>query len=76
MTKFHAVMKDETGCEFGVDVEAENKQQALDNLSENYPESRCVQLEDDNDAEQRQDAMWERIRREEEDGYYYEDEYD
>ena len=40
MVKFHAVMIDETGCEFGVSLEAESRDEAYDELKEDYPESR------------------------------------
>lgn len=39
MVQYHAVMLDETRCEFGVTFEAEDQGKALDYLSENYPES-------------------------------------
>lgn len=57
MIKFHAVMIDETGCEFGADVEADNRQAAYDLLRENYPESRCVQLESPEDTKARESQM-------------------
>lgn len=44
MTKFHAVMVDETGCEFGVDLEAEDIDAAEEQLSEDYPESRMEEI--------------------------------
>ena len=50
MTKFHAVMLDETRCEFGVDVEAATRADAYEKLRENYPESRCVQFESSADT--------------------------
>ena len=57
MTKFHAVMSDETECEFGVSVEARSKNAAYDKLREDYPESRCVQLESPNDSRKRERAL-------------------
>jgi hypothetical protein len=57
MTKFHAVMLDETGQEFGVDLEAEDRDDAYDQLDEDYPESRCVQLESRADTAKREQAM-------------------
>jgi hypothetical protein len=66
MTIFHAVMLDETRCEFGVDVEADTKEEAYAILRENYCESRCVQLESPKDAEERERRMYERLEREEE----------
>lgn len=75
MTAYHAVMTDETGCEFGVTIDAMDKPSALRILEENYPESRCVQLEDDNDTREREEAMYKRLAMED-DGYFYEDEMD
>jgi hypothetical protein len=69
MTKYHAVMLDETRCEFGVTIEAENKEEARKILREDYPESRCVQLESPEDTRERERLMWQRIQ-EEEDGYF------
>jgi hypothetical protein len=74
MTAYHAVMKDETGREFGVTIDAMDKPSALRILTENYPESQCVQLEDDNDTREREEAMYRRVATE--DDGYYEDEMD
>ena len=57
MIKFHAVMIDETGCEFGVDLEATSRAQALDILREDYPESQCDQLESPEDTRVREAIM-------------------
>lgn len=77
MTLYHAVMLDETGCEFGADVEAKSKDEAYKILREDYVESRCVQLESPQDTADREAAMYERIRREiDGDDYYDEDEED
>jgi len=54
MENYHAVMLDETGCEFGVDVKAVSYDDARDKLREDYPESRCVQLETPEDALERE----------------------
>jgi len=59
---FHAVMLDETGCEFGVGIEANDKAEALDFLSEDYPESRCVQIESPEDTHRREEAMYLRLQ--------------
>lgn len=59
MTQFHAVMLDETGCEFGASVEAPNREEAFDTLREDYPESQVLQLESPSDRQERE----ERIRR-------------
>ena len=57
MIKFHAVMIDETGCEFGVDLEARSHAEARDQLREDYPESRCDQLETGKESREREDRM-------------------
>jgi len=74
MTQFHAVMLDETGCEFGVSVEANSRSEAYEILAEDYPESRCVQLESPEDTAERERRMYESIEREYYGGDY--DEYD
>jgi hypothetical protein len=63
MTKFHAVMLDETRCEFGADVEADTREQALEMLREDYPESQCVQLESPSDTRRREAQMMDDINR-------------
>lgn len=63
MIKFHAVMLDETRCEFGVDFEAASRHEASDWLEENYPESRCVQLETPEESAEREQAIIDHIRR-------------
>ena len=63
MTTFHAVMIDETGCEFGVSVTAETREEAFALLRENYPESRCDQLESPADTARREAAMYDDINR-------------
>lgn len=62
--KFHAVMVDETGCEFGADVEAPDRETAYDRLREDYPESRVAQLESPEDTLRREMATYEVVRRE------------
>lgn len=80
MISFHAVMLDETRCEFGVDVEAPDRGAAYDRLKEMYPESRCVQLESPEDTAAREKAMYDHISRGgdyDDDGrpiYHYDDE--
>lgn len=54
MAHFHAVMTDETGCEFGASVTAASRDEAYEMLEENYPESRCVQLESPEDTAARE----------------------
>ncbi len=59
--KYHAVMLDETGCEFGVSLEAEDKGAAHEQLREDYPESSIVQLEDTQDTMKREKRLRMRI---------------
>ncbi len=54
MITYHAVMGDETGGEFGVDVEASSRDSARDMLRKDYPESQIVQLESPRDRERRE----------------------
>ena len=62
--RFHAVMIDETGCEFGVSVVAKSRQAAYDKLKENYPECRsCVQLESPADTRRREKAISDQVNR-------------
>ncbi len=61
MTKFHAVMIDETGCEFGVDLEADTREDARDDLRENYPECRVDQIEDQSEAAKREYDLYTHI---------------
>lgn len=61
MIQFHAVMLDETGCEFGAEVTAETRSEAYDKLRENYPESQCVQLESPEDTMRREQAIYARV---------------
>lgn len=61
--KYHAVMIDETGCEFGVDLEAPGVNYAYAQLAEDYPESRCDQLENEEETAERERAVYEHISR-------------
>ena len=54
MVQFHAVMIDETGCEFGATIRARSKAEARDRAREHYPECRCVQLESPAEARRRE----------------------
>lgn len=54
MIEFHAVMVDETGCEFGATIRAASRNEAWDKAREDYPESRCVQLESPEDTAKRE----------------------
>jgi hypothetical protein len=67
-------MLDETGCEFGVGVEANTRSEALEILREDYVESRCVQLESPEDTAERERRMYAEIEREQ--GYYVEEDDD
>lgn len=58
MTKFHAVMADELDEEFGVSVTAKSRAEARRILAEDYPESRCVQLESPYDTMQRMRRLY------------------
>ena len=73
MIDFHAVMIDETGCEFGVTIRAANKAEAWDEVREQYPESRCVQLESPEDTAAREARIYKEVCREYGDEDYYED---
>jgi hypothetical protein len=75
MTMYHAVMIDETGCEFGADVEANSRSEAYDILHEDYPESHVDQLESPQDAADRECRMYERLEAEM-DGDYSQWEYE
>lgn len=61
MTRFHAVMVDETGCEFGADVTADTHEEAYDRLRESYPESRVAQLESPEDTLAREREIYARV---------------
>lgn len=60
---FHAVLLDETRSEFGVDISAPTKAEAIAQLQEDYPESRVVQIETRDEAEKREAKMYEHIAR-------------
>lgn len=74
--RYHAIMLDETGCEFGVDIEADSREEAYDRLAEDYPESSVVQLESPQDAADREARMYQQIIAEEDDFWddFWEDE--
>ena len=66
MTKYHAVMIDETGCEFGHSFTSRSRTTAYDYLRERFPESRVDQLESAAETRRREkreynranDAYW------------------
>ena len=64
MINFHAVLVDETGCEFGATIRAANKAEAWNEVSEQYPESRCVQLESPEDTAAREARIYKEVCRE------------
>jgi hypothetical protein len=70
-TKYHAVMLDETRCEFGVSVEARTREEAYRILEEDYAESRCVQLESPADTRKREKRIdaWARRSQDNEDTF-------
>ncbi len=61
MTRYHAVLTDECGSEFGVDLTANTRLEALTQLREDYPESRVIQIEDDSDTAKRQHDIYTHI---------------
>lgn len=61
MTTYHAVMLDEIGCEFPASVTASSRTEAYNILREDYPESRCVQLESPEDTHRREQRMYNHI---------------
>ncbi len=64
MSTYHAVMIDETGCEFGVAVpDQPSREAAYEWLRENYSESRCDQLETPEESRAREDRYYDDARR-------------
>lgn len=57
LTHYHAVLLDETGCEFGAGCDARSKDEARMILANDYPESRIVQIESPQDEAKRVSAM-------------------
>lgn len=64
MILYHAVLLDETGCEFGHTFEETCRAAAWAYVQDQFPESRCIQLEDPRDTAERQNAIYERMARE------------
>lgn len=60
MTKFHAVMIDETGCEFSAEIEACTKADAIDQLEEDYPECRVDVVSSPDEMRERERHIYER----------------
>jgi hypothetical protein len=73
MINFHAVLIDETGCEFGATIRAASKAKAWAEAREQYPESRCVQMESPEDTAAREARIYAAVSSEYDDGYYDED---
>ena len=61
MTYYHAVFEDECGGEFGAGCEAKFWEEAYQSLSESYPESRIVQLEDPDQARKREQELYDSV---------------
>lgn len=74
MLDYHAVMIDETGCEFGVTFKAKDLYSAIEQLREDYPESGIGEVHTVGTWEDRQRRLEMRLREEDED--YDEPEYD
>lgn len=58
MIIFQAVMLDELGHEFGVEVVAASRPEAEEELEEQYPESSLVQLESPADRKARNEDLY------------------
>jgi UDP-N-acetyl-D-mannosaminuronic acid transferase (WecB/TagA/CpsF family) len=67
VTTYNAVMVDECGGEFGATVRARSSNEAYAKLREDYPESRCVQLDSPYMSAQRQRRFYQRVARMNED---------
>jgi hypothetical protein len=64
MISYHAVLLDETRCEFGHSFKAKSRTEAWEYLREQFPESQCVQLEDPEDTRRREHETYKRACRE------------
>lgn len=62
--KIHAVMIDETGCEFGVEVYADSKDEAIRILGSIFPESYVDQIKTMADIRKREADIAAEIRSE------------
>ena len=63
MARYHAVLLDECGDEFGVSLQAASRAKAYEALRDDYAESRVVQLESDYQAAQRERRQYQRLVR-------------
>lgn len=70
MPQFHAVLLDETRCEFGVTVNELNRDDAYHYLQEMYPESTVIQLEDEQQSRDRVQRLDEYTQKCLDDPYY------
>lgn len=68
MKDYHAVMIDETGCEFGVTLRARDMTAAREQLEEDYPESRIDEI--------RSVSAWEQAQRDREEFFLNGGDYD
>jgi hypothetical protein len=65
MIRFHGVFIDETGHgEFGATIEAKSKAEAWEKAKEDYPESRCIQLESPEESAAREHETYMQVSRE------------
>jgi len=72
---FHAVMIDETGCEFGAGVDAHSREEAYEKLQDDYPESRIDQLESPEDTARREADIYARACAQYSNDYFDEEDY-
>lgn len=71
--KFWGVFLDETGCEFGAEIVARTKAEAWELARDEYPESRCVQMESPEDTRAREQRLYESVAQELDGDDYYDD---
>ena len=64
MPRYHAVLIDAPGSEFGADVDAPSRDVAESVLRLEYPESRIEQLESARDTREREHRMYTRLMEE------------
>jgi hypothetical protein len=76
MINFHAVLIDETGCEFGATIRAADYNEAWNEVREQYPESRCVQMESPEDTAAREARIYAAVCAEYDEPMDWEDEDD
>ena len=54
MNRYQAILIDETGCEFSLIVDADTRAQVWEELAEDYPESRVIQVLSQAEIEERE----------------------